>query len=263
MEGERSLEVPALRKAYSVWQWDVAWSWAPHTLTYRLSHPGGDVRYLKVAEASWHPRIADEAARMRWAGRYLPVPEVLDSGSDGQVEWLVTQAVPGSDATDERLLARPASLVGILGRGLRLFHNAPVSECPFDFRLDVALEHVRQRVDAGLISSDRDFHPEHKHLKVAEALAELEGNRPPVDELVVCHGDYCFPNTVIQDQQIVGFLDLGELGVADRWWDLAVATWSATWNLGPGWEKSLLEAYDIEPDHDRIAYYRLLYDLAS
>jgi kanamycin kinase len=263
MEGKRSLEVPALREAYAGWKWDVAWRWAPHTITYRLSHPDGDVRYLKVAESSWHPRIADEAARMRWASRYLPVPEVLDSGGDRQVEWLVTRAVPGSDATDERLLAQAANLVEILGRGLRLFHSAPVSQCPFDFRLDVALEHVRQRVDAGLINPDRDFHSEHKHLKVAEALAALEEDRPPVDELVVCHGDYCFPNMVIQDQQVVGFLDLGELGVADRWWDLAAATWSTTWNLGPGWENAFLEAYEIEPDHDRIAYYRLLYDLAS
>ena len=31
----------------------------------------------------------------------------------------------------------------------------------------------------------------------------------------------------------------------------------------PGWEKSFLDAYGIEPDDDRLRYYRLLYDLAS
>lgn len=47
----------------------------------------------------------------------------------------------------------------------------------------------------------------------------------------------------------------------DRWADLAVATWSTTWNYGPGWEQRLLDAYGIPPDPDRTRYYRLLYDL--
>ena len=43
--------------------------------------------------------------------------------------------------------------------------------------------------------------------------------------------------------------------------DLAIATWSAGWNYGPGWEPLLLDAYGVEPDPDRTAYYRLLWDL--
>jgi len=49
--------------------------------------------------------------------------------------------------------------------------------------------------------------------------------------------------------------------VADRWADLAIATWSAEWNYGPGWERPLLDAYGIRPDPDRTRYYRLLWDL--
>jgi hypothetical protein len=56
-------------------------------------------------------------------------------------------------------------------------------------------------------------------------------------------------------------VDLGELGVADRWADLAVATWSTTWNCGAGWETPLLDAYGIAPDPERTRYYRLLWDL--
>jgi kanamycin kinase len=64
-------------------------------------------------------------------------------------------------------------------------------------------------------------------------------------------------------QTRVGFVDLGELAVADRWWDLAIGTWSTTWNYGPGLEPRFLAAYGAEPDPDRQAFYRLLYDLAS
>ena len=62
---------------------------------------------------------------------------------------------------------------------------------------------------------------------------------------------------------MTGFVDLGELGVADRWWDLAVATWSITWNLGPGLEDLFLTHYGTPRDDPRIAFHRLLYDLSS
>jgi kanamycin kinase len=64
---------------------------------------------------------------------------------------------------------------------------------------------------------------------------------PPADGLVVCHGDSCAPNTLLTgDGRWSGHVDLGALSVADRWADLAVATWSTTWNYGPGWEMPLL-----------------------
>ncbi len=54
-----------------------------------------------------------------------------------------------------------------------------------------------------------------------------------------------------------------EARVVAEGWDLAVATWSVTWNLGPGWEDLFLETYGIDADTERIRYFRLLYDLAS
>ena len=94
--------------------------------------------------------------------------------------------------------------------------------------------------------------------RALDLLAEI----PPVDELVVCHGDSCAPNTMLTDDgHWSGHVDLGALGVADRWADLASATWRATWNYGPGWETVLLYAYGVAPDPRRTRYYRLLYDL--
>jgi len=102
---------------------------------------------------------------------------------------------------------------------------------------------------------------DHQHLSI-EAALEVLAAPPPVDELVVCHGDSCAPNTLITDDGCwSGHVDLGDLGIADRWADLAVATWSTTWNYGPGWQTPLLNAYGIAPDADRTRYYRLLWDL--
>ncbi|MGH3721711.1 MAG: phosphotransferase [Pseudonocardiaceae bacterium] len=85
---------------------------------------------------------------------------------------------------------------------------------------------------------------------------------PAIDQLVVCHGDACAPNTLIGDDgHWSGHVDFGVLGIADRWADLAVATWSTRWNYGAGWERCLLDACGVDPDPRRSTYYRLLWDL--
>jgi kanamycin kinase len=83
----------------------------------------------------------------------------------------------------------------------------------------------------------------------------------PVDQLVVCHGDACSPNTLIDDDgRCCGHVDFGDLGVADRWADLAVAARSLGWNYpGRVRDAEFFAAYGIEPDPTRMDYYRRLW----
>jgi kanamycin kinase len=71
------------------------------------------------------------------------------------------------------------------------------------------------------------------------------------------------PNTLVDDDgRCCGHVDLGSLGAAVRWADLAAATWSTVWNYGPGLEpRRLLDAYGVAPDPERLLYYRILWDL--
>ena len=69
---------------------------------------------------------------------------------------------------------------------------------------------------------------------VGRAPASL-GPRPSIDDPVLVHGDACAPNTLIStDGEWTGHVDLGDLGVGDRWADLAVASLSLDWNFGRG-----------------------------
>jgi kanamycin kinase len=247
------------------WRWSVAWQQDEGATVWRLSHPAAAVRYLKVGAADRWPNAGDEAARLRWARPFLPVPQVVTTGGDGATDWLLTEALPGTDATKHPLRDDPAQLVDVLAHALAHFHAAaPVATCPYDFRVPAALAHVRARVERGLVDAAVHLHPEHAHLDVDAAIEMLQRLAPDKEDVVVCHGDYCLPNVLLDGSgRVTGYLDLGELGVADRWWDVAVGAWSVTWNLGPEWEDRFYRAYGVDPDPDRIAFYRLLYDLAS
>ncbi len=263
-EGKPTLAPPLrLRERYVEWEWTVAWQYGTPAITYRLGGPRDEVHFLKLGSVHAYPCLADEADRMRWAAAHLPVPRVLEQGTEGDTAWLLTKGLAGADATDARWRAEPERLVVTLARGLRRVHEMPVAACPFDFRLDRALAHARRRVERGLVDPDHDFHEEFSGLSAATALSILERSRPAEKSLVVCHGDYCPPNVMVTDWQATGFLDLGELGTADRWWDLAVGAWSVGWNLGVEYEALFFSAYGVERDEERVRYYRLLYDVVS
>lgn len=257
---------PGLVEQYRSWRWTEASRW-PDQTTWRLDHPRLPSRYLKVVRSGGYPALAGEADRTRWARRWLPVAEVIDLGREEPIDWMVTTALPGRDATDAAWTEHEI-VVRALAKALRRFHDAvPAARCPFDFRLHVAFDHVQRRARQGLIDPAKDFNDDHRYLDLPAALNQLDRLRPGDEDLVVCHGDYCPPNILMANQgaelEAVGYVDLGELGVADRWWDLAVATWSVTWNYGPGLEGLFLRTYGAEPDPLRQRFYRLLHDLAS
>ncbi|MEU2626454.1 aminoglycoside 3'-phosphotransferase [Kitasatospora sp. NPDC007106] len=205
-----------------------------------------------------------EAVRLRWAARHAAVPQVLDEGADDEGSWLVTAGLPGRSAVDGRWLREPAAAVRAVGEGLRALHEAlPAADCPFDWSAGPRLEAARARAAAGRTSL-ADWPEELPRFRTVDRALAALADVPPPDGPVVCHGDACAPNTLVgEDGRPSGHVDLGTLGVADRWADLAVATWSTVWNYGPGWERPLLDAYGIAPDAERTAYYRLLWHLTG
>ena len=238
-------------------------------LTFRIdpslrptTHPVTDPAPRSAYYVKWMPfsdrattervDLTNEAARMRWAETWTPVPHVLDVGSDGEAKWLVTAAMPARSAVDPRWLAEPETAARAIGAGLRALHDAlPVDECPWTWSIE----------DRMAIAEDRAARGHAADGWSAEARARLR-DAPEHDRVVVCHGDACAPNTLLADDGTwAGHVDLGGLGVADRWADLAVATYSLGWNYGPGYDHLVYEAYGIDEDPDRVAWYRLLWDL--
>jgi aminoglycoside phosphotransferase len=238
----------------------LAWCNELGGLTFEIG-AGRERCFVKWMPATAPVDLGAERARLAWAAAFVSVPVVLDHGSDGDGAWMLTRALPGDNAVAERWRSEPATAVAAIGSGLRAFHDAlPVAACPFSWSIERRLADIRRRAEGGRIRPEA-WHPLHGDLTIDSALALL-AKPPPVDQLVVCHGDTCAPNTLIDEGgRCCGHVDLGALGVADRWADLAIATWSTQWNYGPGWEGALLDAYGALPDQERTRYYRLLWDL--
>lgn len=225
-------------------------------------HVGGGVGsvYVKWMPHTWGVDLSGEVARLRWASAFTPVPVVLDVGNDEDGSWFVSRAIDAESAVSERWRGDPRTATTAVGEGLRALHEAlDVPTCPFKWSTATRLVDVERRAAAGFYRQ-HEFGWDLRGTRVADALAELRD--APAEDLVVCHGDACAPNTLLDENgQWVAHVDFGRLGVGDRWADLAVATWSAVWNFGPEWEDNVFDAYGLARDEEKIRYYRLLWEL--
>ena len=197
---------------------------------------------------------------MIWAAAYLPVPRWWPSRSSGH-HGPAHRGLRGRDATDPVWHDDLPALVRALGQGLRRFHEAVGEEwCPFRFDLDRSLDHVARRVEVAPLPADSTTSMPASPPRTP--LTRLR-HRGPTTRTWSSATATIAAERAPRGWSGHGYVDLGELGVADRWWDVAVGAWSAGWNFGEEHEVRFYEGYGIEPDPERIRFYRLLYDVVS
>ena len=178
-----------------------------------------------------------EFARLRWVSAFVNAPRPIDHGLDAAGNrWLRTVGIPATSAVLGGWRDHPDVVVPELGRALRRFHDlVPVAECRWEYPVDGRL--------AG-----------------SSVLSPPADDRPTLDA-VVCHGDACNPNFLLDEAGLcVGYVDLGMLGLGDRWADLAPALLSLGWNFGDGWQPAFLAGYGIEPDPAKQEFYTWLWN---
>ncbi|NUT90696.1 MAG: aminoglycoside 3'-phosphotransferase [Saccharothrix sp.] len=198
--------------------------------------------------------LVGEGERLVWLrANGIPAAEVLEC----EPGLLVTAEVPGRSAAE--LWPQVDRIVDSLADLTRALHALPVAECPFDRSLAVTVpEALAANPDLDDLDDDRAGWTRDR------LVAELLATRPADEDLVVCHGDLSAPNVLFDPEtgDVTGVVDVGRLGVADRWLDLAIATRSLTDDrnaqYGPAAEARYLSRYGIAPNPEKTAFYRLL-----
>ena len=79
------------------------------------------------------------------------------------------------------------------------------------------------------------------------------------DGKVLVHGDACLPNFIYRNGELSGYIDLGDMKVADKNVDLAAAVWSLEYNLGKGYGLAFLKEYGVKDATENLV--NKLYDL--
>jgi len=213
---------------------------------YLLKAPDRPMLVLKVEAAGPFSEFVDEAERLDWlASQGMPCPRVIARAFDAETNWLLLQAVEGTDLASTTL--SPKDRIVILADALKRLHGLDVADCPFDHRIEKRIAIAGARTEAGLIDED-DFDETRLGRTAADLFAELRARVPSIGKLVITHGDACLPNIIEKNGRFSGFIDCSRLGVADPYQDIALACHSIAHNLGEEWVQPFLARYGIDRD---------------
>ncbi|RJL33085.1 APH(3') family aminoglycoside O-phosphotransferase [Bailinhaonella thermotolerans] len=259
------IHIERLRRRYSGHEWEPVEAGRSGAGVWRLT--GTPSYFVKADGNRDHAGLSlrGEAERLAWLrASGVPVPEVVEQDADDDVAWLVTTVVPGRTAADDWPRERHGALVDALAGFTRDLHTIPAGTCPFDRTLAVTVPEAREIAEAGLVDLD-DLDDERAGWSADRLVAELAATTPASEDLVVCHGDLCLPNVLLDPEtlRVTGVVDVGRAGVADRCQDLALMTRSLTSGelnpqYGPACADRFLARYGVAPDPSKIAFYRLL-----
>lgn len=230
---------------------------------YRLyGKRGAPNLFLKHGRHAVVDDLVDEMVKLRWMAKYAPVPAVTHFVSSPGEAWLFMTAFPGETAY-QSLEARPkgrTAVVDALADFLRRLHAIPVTECPYNSDHAYRLSLARKRIDAGLVE-EYDFDEERKGWTAEQVWQALHQLLPFTPDPVVTHGDFSLDNLLMEGGEVIGCIDAGRVGIADRYQDLAIL-WNCLREFGGGLPDRFFARYGAPgPDRRKLQFHVMLDEL--
>lgn len=216
----------------------------------------------------------NEFAMTKWLGKKIPIPEIPAYCISKGTAYTLSTRIEGKMLCDDSYLHQPETLIQIAADGLKQLWEVDIKDCPHNSsRLSERLKEAEYNVMNGLVDIENaepeTFGP-NGFAGPEELLRWLQDNQPEED-IVFTHGDYSLPNILVSGNRINGFIDLGKMGPADRWQDVAIALRSLEHNFSGRYRdgkrifdfkpQMLLDKLGIEFDSHKYSYYILLDEL--
>lgn len=216
------------------------------------------VYFMKIANSGL---LTQEYNALKWLNGKLEVPKIILYDLNNNVEALITESIKGEMVCSDNMLQNPDVGLKVIAEAFNHLYNVDYKDCPFNVGIDYKLQLVKNNVKNNLINYDelRDETKE-KFSSLDEIIKFLEDNKFE-EEKCFSHGDTSLPNIFCYNKNFSGFIDVGECGIADKWFDLAICQKSIVRNYGEEYVEKFYKELNIEPDYNKINYYLLMMQL--
>lgn len=214
--------------------------------------------YLKIAKKG---TLTQEYNALKWLDGKLSVPKIVLFDNDNKNEFLITKAMLGEMVCSPIYVNNPTEALKIIKEAFDNIYAVPISTCPFDVSNKYKLSLIKENVKKGLVKNENLKEETLQRFGSVENLLNyLIDNQFP-EELCFSHGDTSLPNIFAFDNKFSGFIDVGECGIADKWFDLAICEKSIRRNYGEEYVSKFYEQLNIIPDRNKLDYYLLMMEL--
>lgn len=214
--------------------------------------------YIKIQEKrDYYKGLIDEKKAYEFLDGKVLIPEVIFYEIHDGYEVLCITEIKGDNLKKLRTQMSDKEVIELYAQGLRNLHKLSIEHCPLINPLEDKIMSAKYSVENDLVDHD-NFEEVYKKYS-PEALYQMMINKRPISEdLVFTHGDYCLDNVMFSGGT-VGYIDLGNAGIADRYQDIALAVRSIIHDYGSECLDLFYKTYGLdEIDQEKIEFYILL-----
>ena len=219
---------------------------------------GNGIFFLKLAKRGI---LTSEYEKLKWLEGKLSVPKVALYDLSKDTEYLITESIDGEMICSDYYVDNPDIGIKVIADAFNQIYSVSIKDCPFDVSIDYKLSLIEKNVINNLINEEDITEEILKKFGSAKNILKFLKDNKFVDELCFSHGDMSLPNIFAAQDKFKGFIDVGECGIADKWFDLAICERSIRRNYGEQYISKFYEELNIVPERNKIDYYLLMIEL--
>jgi len=248
-------------KQYSDYIWTEISIGCSDTNVYKLTKNNESV-FLKVGKSGL---LTKEYLNLKRLKGYLNVPNLLFYYNN-DIEILITTQMQGKMSCEDEFIDNfPKETLDVLCDAIKKIQALKLNEKlikEFDvYDIDNEIKNIKKRISFGEIKQLPQNRIFNRFLSLDEMVIYLEKNKPE-GELYFSHGDVSMPNVFIKDNQLTGFIDVGNAGIRQKWYDITDLYVSIRRNFeSQEIADAFLKKLGIE-DKTPIEYYEMLINLS-
>lgn len=214
--------------------------------------------YIKIQEKRNHYKgLIDEKKAYEFLDGKVLIPEIIFYEIHDGYEVLCITEITGHNFEKLRSVKCDREVIELYARGLRKLHNLSIEHCTLINPLEDKIRSAKCSVENDLVDYE-NFEEEYKQYTPEVLYQKMICRKPLSDELVFTHGDYCFDNVMLSEGT-VGYIDIGNGGIADRYQDIALAVRCILHDYGREYLDLFYESYGLEEvNKEKIEFYILL-----
>lgn len=254
------IKIDGLNK-YAEYKWKEITIGCSDTKVYQLKN-GQETLFLKVGKSGL---LTNEHNNLIKLKKYLKVPNVVFYYNNG-LEILVTTAMDGIMSCDDEFIDKfPNETLDILCDAIKTIQSVKVDENlkkEFDiFNVEEEINIIKKKIASGEIDAIPDKKVFNKFSCLSEVVTYLENNKPS-GGFYLSHGDVSMPNVFIANKKLSGFIDVGNVGIRQKWYDIADLYVSVRRNFkSQKIAEDFLKRLGIK-DKQPVEYYEMLFSLS-
>lgn len=198
-----------------------------------------------------------------WLEGKIPVPKIIFYEQLSNFEFLCLTELKGNTLEyhlnqTELNQNENEKIIKQYAKSLKRLHSLEIDKDALVQQLDLKILKAKVNLDNNLVELS-ELQPENQTYNANELFLKLISIKPSDYELVFTHGDYCFDNIIFDNDNLSGFIDIGNGGIADKYQDIALAVRNIHDNFSPEMVDMFYKVYGLDkPNKDKIEFYILL-----